>query len=290
VTAVPPPLPPGSIQPPILIVEPTNYWELLWTNPPVETNLWLTAIATDNEGAAVTSAPVRLTILPALPPPTNFPPWVGIVATDPVAIEGTNCWPWVALNDPSPTWSNWVSPMAVFSRVTNCGPKNATLTVFRFGATNEDLVVSYGIGGTATNGVDYAALPGVITLPAGQRQAAISIIPLDDGPPDLKSTVVLRLEAGTNYEVGFPTAAAAIILENPSARASTGLLPGNLFHLCASGPDGAWYDVESSTDLIHWTAVCTNQVINGGIDFVDPAPASQPACYYRTVPESGPPQ
>ena len=166
---MPPPLPPGPVQPPILIVEPTNYWELLWTNPPVENNITMTAIATDSDGVTATSSPVHISVLPMLPPPTNYPPLVGIVATDPVAIEGTNCWPWLGLSDAAPTWSNWVSPTAVFCLVTNCGPKNATFTVYRFGATNDGLVVSYGIGGTATNGIDYAALPGVVTVPAGEQ-------------------------------------------------------------------------------------------------------------------------
>jgi hypothetical protein len=290
VTAVPPPLPPGSIQPPILIVEPTNYWELFWTNPPVETNITLTADATDSGGVSTVSSPVHLTVLPPLPPPTNFPALIGIVATDPVAIEGTNCWPWLGLVDPVPTWSNWVSPAAVFCRITNCGPKNATFTVFRCGETNDDLLVNYGIGGTATNGIDYAALPGDVTIPAGQRAADISIVPLDDGPPDRNSTIVLRLQPGTNYLVGFPVAAAAIILDSQSPRATTGVLAGNLFHLCANGPDGAWFHVEYTTDLVHWTPVWTNQVVNGCIDFIDPDAGSQPARFYRTVPESGPPE
>jgi hypothetical protein len=42
-----------------------------------------------------------------------------------------------------------------------------------------------------------------------------------------------------------------------------------LFHLNASGPDGAWFCVEASADLTHWTPVATNQVVNGCIDFVD---------------------
>jgi hypothetical protein len=35
--------------------------------------------------------------------------------------------------------------------------------------------------------------------------------------------------------------------------------------------------------------VLTNQVVNGGIDFVDPDAAADPARYYRTVPELNPP-
>ena len=281
VTAAPPPLPPGNIQPPILVVV-SNYWELTWTNPPPATNISLTAKATDNGGASTISPPVNISVLPPLPTPTNRPALVSIVATDPLAIEGTNCWRW-------PVWSNWVAPTAVTRFITNCGPKNATFTIFRAGATNDNLNVNYLIGGTASNGVAYVALPGVVPILAGQWQAEISIVPLDDGPPDVTRTVVLRLAPGTNYVIGVPASAAAIILDSQTPQTATGVLPGNLFHLSAAGPDGAWFGVQYSTDLVHWTPICTNQVVNGGIDFVDPDAASQPARYYRTVPEAGPP-
>ena len=292
VNAVPPPLPPGPIQPPILIVVPTNYWELVWTNPPLETNVVLTAKATDNDGMSATSAPVQISILPSPPPPTNRPPLVGIVATDPVAIEGTNCWPCLGLTNGAPTWSNWIvaASSAALRPITNCGPKNATITVFRAGATNDDLTVNYLIGGSATNGVDFVTLPGEVQIPAGQRQASISVVPLDDGPPDLNSTVILKLMTGTNYLVGFPASAAAIILDSQSPRAATGFMPGNVFVLNAAGPDGAWFHVEYSTDLVNWTPICTNQVVNGSIDFVDPDAAANPARFYRTMPEDNPPQ
>lgn len=289
VTAVPPPLPPGPIQPPIIIVVPTNYWNLVWTNPAPGTNIALMAVATDGAGLATTSAPVLVSILPALPPPTNRPALVSIVATDPVAIEGTNCWTWPGLISPVATWSNWFAPNAAWRIFTNCGPKDATFTVFRFGATNSALTVAYAIGGTATNGVDYVALPGTVTVPAGQRRAAITVVPLDDGVPDITSSVVLKLIAdatGTNYVLGYPRAAGAIILDSQSPRAVTGVTPGAGFNLAASGPDGVWYHVEYSTDMVHWTPVCTNQVVNGSIDFVDPDAATNPARFYRTVPEA----
>jgi len=291
VTAVPPPLPPGPVQPPILIVVPTNYWELTWTNPPPGTNIALTAEATDNGGASTISAPVLVSILPSLPPPTNRPPIVRIVATDPIAIEGTNCWTWPGLVSPTATWSNWFAAGATFRLFTNCGPKDATISVFRFGDTNNDLDVAYAIGGTATNGIDYVALPGAVTIPAGERRADIIIVPLDDGPPDITSTVVLKLipdATGTNYLLGYPKAAAAIILDSQSPRAATGIVPGPSFNLAAAGPDGAWFHVEYSTDLIHWTPICTNQIVNGSMDFVDPDAATNPARFYRTVPESSP--
>jgi hypothetical protein len=277
---------------PIPPITPSNIWVLVWSNAPPGTNIALTADATDNGGASTISSPVHITILPPLPPPTNRPPIVSIIASDPVAIEGTNCWPWLGLAGVPPTWSNWTAPTAVCRFFTNCGPKNATFTVRRFGDTNGDLTVTYAIGGTATNGLEYVALPGVITIPAGERHASISVVPIDDGPPDITSTVVLKLTPSTNsppdYLLGFPRNAAAIILD-PGPRPVTGVLPDKCFHLAAAGPDGAWFHVEYSTDLQSWTSICAGQVINGSIDFVDPDAPGDQQRLYRAVPEADPP-
>lgn len=267
---------------------PTNVWSLVWSNAPLGTNIALRAKATDNGGATSVSFPVFVSVLASLPPPTNNPPLVSIVATDPVAIEGTNCWPWLGLTNTC-TWSNWFGPGVFCQWFTNCGPKNATFTVFRYGATNDDLFVTYNLGGTATNGVDYVPLSGEVTIPAGHRRAQVTVVPLDDGPPDITSTVLLHLTPGTNYLLGFPRGAGAIILDSQTPHLSNAMLSGNTFNLSASGPDGAWYHVEYSTDLLNWTPICTNQVVNGTIDFVDPDAAGSPARFYRAVPESAPP-
>jgi hypothetical protein len=271
---------------------PTNIWFLVWSNAPPGTNIALTAKATDNGGASTVSDPVKISILPPVPPPTNRPPVISIVATDPVAIEGTNCWPWLGLAGGPPTWSNWVCSTAVCRLFTNCGPKNATFVVRRAGATNDDIAVTYHIGGTATNGVDYVALPGSVTIPAGLREASITIVPIDDGPPDITSTVVLKLVPSSSvppdYLLGFPANAGAIILDG-GPRPTSSIMPDKTFHLSSTGPDGAWFRIEYSTDLQNWTAICTNQVVNGAIDFIDPDAQNDSARFYRAVPEAGPP-
>jgi hypothetical protein len=267
---------------------PSNFYRLVWSNPPLGTFV-LTAKATDSRGAVGISDPVKIAILPSPPPPTNRPPVVNIVATDPIAIEGTNCWIWFGLTNPLPTWSNWVSPGCVFRCFTNCGPKNATFTVHRFGATNDPVTVDYAIGGTSSNGVEYVALPGSVTVPAGERSAQITVVPLDDGPPDITSTVILKLKPNTNYIIGFPSLAAAIIVDSNRPILSSCVLPDLSFHMNATGPDGAWFHIESSGDLMNWTPLCTNQVVNGSVDFIDPDAQNSQSRFYRAVPEAGPP-
>lgn len=273
------------VPPPIAL---TNLWVLIWSNAPPGAYP-LTAVAADNAGATAPSAPVNIAILPPLPPPPPLLPVVSIVARDPIAIAGTNCWPWLGLAAAPSSWNNWTASTAVCRYFTNCGPRNALFEVRRLGSTNDSLTVAYGITGTATNGLDYVPLPGTIDIPPGARTALIPLVPIDDGPPRLPSTVILNLKPNPAYLIGTPARAAAIILHGPMPRPLASLLPDMCFHLGATGPDGAWFHIEYSTDLLHWTPICTNQVFAGAIDFVDPDAQAGPARFYRALPESGPP-
>ncbi len=287
------PVSPAAVAyPPISIVTPTNLFVYVWSNAPVGGHV-LTALATDNHGGASVSPPVDITILPPVPPLTNRPDIVSIEATDPVAIAGTNCWPWLGLVDAPPTWSNWTASAAILRTFTNCGPKDAIFTVHRWGETNDNLDVTYAIGGTASNGVDYLALPGTVTIAAGERSAQITVVPTGVASPRAISTVILGLMRDTNvppdYVVGIPPKAEAIILNGDHPWPTTAALADQTFHLNATGPDGAWFHIECSSDLVNWTALCTNQVVGGSIDFLDPEASANAVRYYRAVPEFGPP-
>ena len=222
------------------IVYPGNPFHWLWANVPVGPHV-LSVVATDNGGASSTSAPVNITVVN----PSNAPPVVTIYATDPIAVEGTNylC--------PRPT--------AVFTAYCS-GTNTATFLVRRTGDTGSSLMVDYAIGGTASNGVDYAALPGYVMIPAGQDFGLITIVPLDDTnvPPTPIKTVILSLivppTAVSNlppYIVGQPGIAEAVILEDKCMPGpATAILPDRSFHLCFPGTNGANYCVEASTDLV----------------------------------------
>jgi hypothetical protein len=105
--------------------------------------------------------------------------------------------------------------------------------------------------------------------------------------------VKLTLLASANplpaYVLGYPRAAAALIVDSSRPRPVSSLLSDNCFHLATSGPDGAWFRVETSTDLRNWTPICTNQVVQGNIDFIDPDASGETHRFYRAKPEANPP-
>ena len=259
---------------------------IVWTNAPAGSNV-LTAVATDDMGMSRTSPPVNVTILLST---TNTNPVdvVSIVATDPIAVAGTNSWFWPGVTNATPDWTNWPPPS--WRYFTNWAPKDALFTVRRFGDAGNPITVNYSIGGTASNGVDYVALPGYATIPAGIDYALIPIIPIDTNT--FPKTVILKLDADTNlppdYVVGIPPCAEALILES-WPRPLPFLLPDGSFHVNASGPDGAWFCVETSSNLVDWTCVSTNQAFQGSVDFIDPGAPDYPSRFYNTVPVTNTP-
>jgi hypothetical protein len=231
-----------------------------------------------------TSAPVNITVLLS-PPDTNAPDVASIVATDPIAVAGTNAFAWPGITNGTPAWTNWPPPQWGFT--TNWGPRNALFTVRRFGDASSDLILDYSIGGTASNGTDYAALPGSITIPAGAACALIPIVPIDTGSNGFPKTVILTLQPDTNappnYVVGLPPRAEALIVED-WLRPLPWLVSDGTFHVNTAGPDGAWFSIRYSTDFVNWSPLCTNQVFQGGIDFVDPDAPANSARFYQAVP------
>jgi len=83
------------------------------------------------------------------------------------------------------------------------------------------LVVAYATSGSATAGADYTALPGTVTIPAGQTHVDVSIQPVDDAVVEPAESVVLTALPGTSYVVGTASRGAVVITSDDQPPAPT---------------------------------------------------------------------
>jgi tartrate-resistant acid phosphatase type 5 len=114
---------------------------------------------------------------------------------------------------PPPT----VSVAATDATASEPGTDTGTLTFSRTGGTSTPLAVNYTVGGTATAGSDYVALPGTVTIPAGASSATVTVTPLDDTLVERTETVTVSLASSTAYNFGSPSSATVSIADNDSA-------------------------------------------------------------------------
>jgi hypothetical protein len=98
----------------------------------------------------------------------------------------------------------------------------ATVRITRQGSTAEPLVVRYRVAGSAVAGVDYEALLGSVTIPAGSESIDLEIVPLFDGVLDPDETVDIILNSSNDYRIGDPGSARVFISDSgtlfPTAR------------------------------------------------------------------------
>jgi CARDB/Fungalysin metallopeptidase (M36)/Calx-beta domain len=88
------------------------------------------------------------------------------------------------------------------AQAAEAGLDPGAITVTRTGDTSQDLSVFYTVGGTATAGADYVALPGMMVVPAGSSTATLPVIPVDDSAYEPQESVVVTLVADPAYVLG----------------------------------------------------------------------------------------
>jgi hypothetical protein len=232
-------------------------YSYLWTEATAGEHV-LHAVATDNEGATAKSQEVRILVLDGVRPPL-----VSILATDPYAAE----------------------------RPDGVPPNPATFRVYRTGGTAEDLTVWYSVGGTATPGEDYPALPGTVVIPAGKRSARVVIEAINDDLPERLETVVLRLEPSPTlgpiepYQVGRPAKACAVIVDNDHRLRVVQPLPEDGLQVGLPGEPGMPYRIEASDDMNHWYPVCDALAAEDGwVRLVEPEMHRNHHRFYRMRP------
>lgn len=78
-----------------------------------------------------------------------------------------------------------------------------SFAVSRRGDLTQPVLVSYIVdgGSTASSGSDYAALPGIVEIPAGAASAVIDVNPIEDDLLEGNETVTVQLLQGADYHV-----------------------------------------------------------------------------------------
>jgi hypothetical protein len=187
--------------------------------------------------------------------------------------------------------------------------RTGSFSVERNGNLTESLTVAYSTSGTATNGVDYVARPGTVTIPAGSPRVSILINPYLDAVAEIGESVGITIEPPLlavlppPYVVGTSTtmqrSAGISILERfpLSGRARTvyfrrhshGIIPlpippaPPVGEALAATPLMVW-TVEASTDLVNWDEIGTTDPSGEDGDFVDVNAGDFDSRFYRFRP------
>ena len=75
----------------------------------------------------------------------------------------------------------------------------AKYIIERFGSNASALDVGVAMSGSATNGTDYQSIPGTITIPVGESQVTVELIPLSDASIEGPETATLTISTGSSY-------------------------------------------------------------------------------------------
>ncbi|MGA2748668.1 MAG: Ig-like domain-containing protein [Verrucomicrobiota bacterium] len=101
----------------------------------------------------------------------------------------------VIVNQAPADWQTppFVTVQSTDPLATEPGNNPGSFTIARIGGTNSALTVDFTLGGTATNGVDYLALPTSVTLAAGQVSSNLAVTPVTEPSATGYKTVKLAL-------------------------------------------------------------------------------------------------
>lgn len=96
-----------------------------------------------------------------------------------------------------------VNVSATLTEASESGPQRGEIVVWRKTwnpASNCAVRLTW--SGTASNGLDYSALPETVVIPAGRLSTALSIVPLADATPEGRKTVIAEVQPQPEYGVG----------------------------------------------------------------------------------------
>lgn len=132
-------------------------------------------------------------------------------------VGGANGVALVEVYDLSPEAFSTVSVTASVATTDTTSAAPAVFTFARVGSADNAVTANFTVGGTATAGVDYQALSGKVTFPAGISTATVNVVAKANPENFNNRTVIVTLDPAASYGVGTNDAAAATIFYNPGS-------------------------------------------------------------------------
>jgi hypothetical protein len=122
----------------------------------------------------------------------------------------------VALSTYGATRVDRVSVAVAPGSVLEDSAPNLVFTFTRFNTVGA-LTVNYTIGGTATNGTDYATIGASVVIANGSTTATVTVNPTTDATFEADETVILTVAVGTGYAAVSPSSATGTITNDDAA-------------------------------------------------------------------------
>jgi PKD repeat protein len=161
-----------------------------------------------------------------------------------------------------------VTIAAAVATVPEQGPGSAQFTVSRTGITSSALTVSYGAAaGTATAGVDYGQLPGMVTFPVGAAAATILVTPIDDLSYEGEETVTLTLSPSASYNVGPNNTATITIVDNDLPTVTVAATDPSAYEADQESGHFTVYRTENTSAPLTVNYVLTGTAATNGTDY-----------------------
>jgi len=160
---------------------------------------------------------------------------------------------------PSASLSIWATNGWACEPFGTTAARTATITIARTGSTTSSLPVHLTIGGTAQNGVDYATIPTLVTIPANATSTTLTITPMADNLAEGPETVIVGLDGNLNsLPSNAPSSATAIIQDKPFDNWRFVNFPGQLGNANISGPSAIPQSDRTANLLKYFSDIAPN--------------------------------
>ena len=259
---------------------------------------WGTPVGTNAVSGATLSASFQQAGAQPFPDPNSkdaailadFTP--GVYAIQVSGAGGTSGVALTEVYDVTPSGPATVTIAATKANADKSGSNPGEFTVTRVGDLLTPLTVSFTVGGTAVNGLDYFPLyPTTVTIPSGAASAKIAITPNADLLSSTAATVTLTVTSGNGYVVGPASAATVTIAPanstlyvatiRPRTNATTSTASGTATILLNAA--GTIAQVSISFSNLTSTEVVAHLQIGSTGDYVLNLPPGQVSSLYWTL-------